>query len=231
MRTLLPHFFTDWNIKTDFASATEPVWTILLPKLTDEHYRVEVVKFNNVPLHPSQNMEFFRSTIVLSEYIRAHDYMNGFLVIVDISEVKLVDILPKINLMYLRQALSIYIEGYGMRVKSIHLVTTSKVLDTLLAVIKQVMSPKIAGRVHIHKTMDEINEFVPKRILPKDYGGEERSIKELYEEWLEVLTSDDHIKYMRDINEARTDEVYRQSDKFNEQCAGMPGTFRLLSID
>lgn len=45
----------------------------------------------------------------LSEYIRAHDYMNGFIVIVDISEVKIVDILPKINLMYLRQALSIYI--------------------------------------------------------------------------------------------------------------------------
>lgn len=67
-----------------------------------------------------------------------------------------------------------------MRVKSIHLVTTSKILDTLLAIIKQVMSPKIAGRVHIHKTMDEISEFVPKHILPKDYGGEERSMKELY---------------------------------------------------
>lgn len=53
--------------------------------------------------------DLFFVILQLSEYIRAHDYMNGFIVIVDITEVKLVDILPKINLMYLRQALSIYI--------------------------------------------------------------------------------------------------------------------------
>ncbi|CAH2093982.1 unnamed protein product [Euphydryas editha] len=231
MRTLLPHFFTNCNVKTDLGNVIDAVYTIFLPKLTDDHYRVEIVKLNDISIQASQNMDYFRSTIVLAEYARAHDYMNGVIAIIDITEANLVDYLSKINPTYLRQALSIYIEGYGIRIKSIHLVTTSKVLDVLLAMVKQVMSPKIAGRVHIHKTIEEIHEFVPKHILPKDYGGEERSIKELNAEWLDVLASDSHVQYMREMNGASTDENCRQSDKFNEQCAGMPGTFRLLSID
>lgn len=33
------------------------------------------------------------------------------------------------------------------------------------------------------------------------------------------------------MRKARTNESYRQADKFNENYVGMPGSFRALSVD
>ncbi|CAH2093981.1 unnamed protein product [Euphydryas editha] len=231
MRTLLPQFFAGSNVKTDFGNIHDFSYTFMLPKLTSDHYRVELIKFENYPISQSQFKNYLKSQIVMADYLQSNDYMNGFIIVVDLTETNLSEFLSLLNPIELRQIISIFVEGYGMRIKGIHLISPSKLIDALIAIARQVLSSKIAGRIHIHKTIEEIYKFIPKHILPKDYGGEERSLNELQATWIEVLSSEKHLKYMREINKACTDENYRRSDKFNEQCAGMPGTFRLLSVD
>ncbi|CAH2093978.1 unnamed protein product [Euphydryas editha] len=231
MRTLLPQFFGNWNVKKDFGYVYEIVYTVVMPKLTDDHCRVEILKFHDAEIKTSQFMDYFKTTIPLCEYICAHDYMNGITIILDFSQANIMNYASKLNPIELRQAMSLYIEGYGLRIKAIRLITPSKFIDIFISIAKQVLSPKVAARFHIHKTIEEIYEYIPKHVLPKDYGGDEPSLKELQMEWLEALSSEEHLEYMREINEACTDENCRQRDKFNEQCAGMPGTFRLLSVD
>lgn len=70
-------------------------------------------------------------------------------------------------------------EGYGMRIKGIHIITPSKMVDALLTLLKQVLSPKVAGRIHVHKTIDTVYKHVDKDILPQEYGGNEMSLKKL----------------------------------------------------
>ncbi|XP_050353562.1 uncharacterized protein LOC126775569 isoform X1 [Nymphalis io] len=232
MRTLLPQFFEECNVKTDFAQLNEVIFTIPLPKLTDDYYRVVIIKiFDISAIKASQYIEHYKTNIVLAEYLKTHDYMTGFTVIQDYSETNLIDLVSNINLVELKQAFSIFIEGYGMRIKTIHIISASKVVNSIVAILKQVLSAKIADRIHIHKNIEEIHEYIPKEVLPKDYGGEERCLKDLQKEWLDVLSSEEHLKYMREINAAGTDENFRQKCNFNEQYAGISGTFRMLSVD
>ncbi|XP_034827503.1 uncharacterized protein [Maniola hyperantus] len=231
MRTLLPQFFGAYNPKTDFEHLYKVTNTLPLPKLTEEHCRVFVCKFRDVEFESSQILHFFRHNILLAEYGKIHDYVGGFFIVIDFTDANLMDYVTKLNLVELRQAMSIYIEGYGMRIKAIHIISTSKFVETLVTILKQVLSVKVAGRIFVHKCHEELHKYISKEILPKDFGGEERSLKTLQEEWTEVLSSEEHLNYLREMNSATTNESCRLKDQFTEQYAGMPGTFRLLSVD
>ncbi|XP_069357202.1 alpha-tocopherol transfer protein-like [Maniola hyperantus] len=231
MRTLMPHFFGKFNCKTDFEQLYEAVHSIVLPKLTDDHYRVHVIKFLDVDWEASQSIHFFRHNFILGEYIKAHDYLSGFIIILDYSEVNVMSVLTKINPVQLRQATTVLIEGYGMRIKGIYIISESKFVDGMVTLIKQVISAKIVNRVKVLKSVTDLHDFIPKAILPVDYGGEERSLKTLHEEWLDVLSSKEHLSYLEEINKATSNESCRPKDQLFEKYGGMPGTFRFLSVD
>ncbi|KAI8442110.1 hypothetical protein MSG28_005736 [Choristoneura fumiferana] len=55
-------------------------------------------------------------------------------------------------------------------------------------------------------------------------------IKEFHS-FLEELSTEEHIEYMKFSQSASTDESKRTKDKFNENYIGMPGSFRTLSVD
>ncbi|XP_023953110.1 alpha-tocopherol transfer protein-like [Bicyclus anynana] len=231
MKTVLPQYFGNYNIKTDFEYLHDVANSFLLPKLTEDHYRVNVIKFFNVAWEPNKSINFYRHNVILAEYVKAHDYLSGFVMIIDCTESNLMNLLKNINPVQLRQALSIFIQGFGMRIKGIHIISKSGLVDGLVTLLKQVVSAKVGDRINVHKTFEELHKFIPKAILPKDYGGEERSMKTLQELWLNVLSSEEHLRYLEDINSATTNESCRQKDQFCEQYAGMPGTFRYLSVD
>ncbi|XP_047538452.1 uncharacterized protein LOC125072026 [Vanessa atalanta] len=232
MRTLLPEFFGDYNVKVDFESLNEVVYLFPLPKLTDDYYRVIISKvFDISTIKKSTFMDYYRKNIILADYLKVHDYLAGCIVILDYSEINLMDLVSKLNPVEVKQVLSILIQGYGMRIKAIYIISTSKVVNSLVAILKQVLSAKVAERINVLKDVEEIHKYIPNKILPKDYGGEERCSKDLRNEWLDALSSEEHLKYMREMNAAGTDETFRRKDSFNEQYAGMPGTFRVLSVD
>lgn len=45
--------------------------------------------------------------------------------------------------------------------------------------MKQVFREKLAEWIHTHKSKESIHEIVPQNILPVNYGGEEKSLKQL----------------------------------------------------
>lgn len=67
-----------------------------------------------------------------------------------------------------------------MKLKGIHILSSSKLIDILISILKQILSEKLIKRIFVHKTMDTVYEHIPKDILPSEFGGEERSIKELH---------------------------------------------------
>ncbi|XP_046964465.1 uncharacterized protein LOC124533294 [Vanessa cardui] len=232
MRTLLPQFFGDYNVKADFESLNELVYLFPLPKLTDDYYRVVIAKYFDISkIKSSQFMHYYRKNIILGEYLKAHDYLAGFILILDFSESNIMDLVTNVNPVELKEALSILIQGYGMRIKGIYIISESKVVISFVAILKQILSAKVANRINVLKSVEKIHEYIPKEILPRDYGGEERCSKGLRNEWLDALSSEEHMKYMREMNAASTDETFRRKDSFNEHYAGMSGTFRVLRVD
>lgn len=71
-------------------------------------------------------------------------------------------------------------DGYGIRMKGIHLVTPSKMVEALVVILRQVFTEKLGGRIQVHKDLESVYKEVPKHVLPKDYGGEESPLEELH---------------------------------------------------
>lgn len=67
----------------------------------------------------------------------------------------------------------------SLRMKKIHLISGSKLFDTLLIILKQGFSAKLRERIVIHATVESLHEHIPKASLPKELGGDERTINEL----------------------------------------------------
>ncbi|KOB56443.1 putative CRAL/TRIO domain-containing protein, partial [Operophtera brumata] len=53
----------------------------------------------------------------------------------------------------------------------------------------------------------------------------------LQDDWLEVLSSEEHEKHLAEMKASNTDESLRTPDQFNEQIMGLHGSFRTLTVD
>ncbi|CAH2238874.1 jg13684 [Pararge aegeria aegeria] len=227
-RTIMPHFFEEFDVKN--TRMLDDMYGYFLPKLTKDHYRVYLFKSKAKSLK-SGLLDYYRYFFMQCEYIQANDYCNGLVGIVDYSEANLMEIIKWFNASDLREALAIIKARYGMRLKGIHFISGSKAIDAIVAVFKQVLSSKVAERLHVHKSMDEVFEFVDKDIIPVEYGGNEKPLIELHKKNLEVLSSDGFTAYLREMRKARTNESSRLSVAQADQYLGISGSFRTLSVD
>ncbi|CAG5022699.1 unnamed protein product [Parnassius apollo] len=229
LRTLMPQFYKFIDFKTEY-KYSDIIWDGLLPKMTDDYYRIYVVKSVGKRFD-YDIMSYFRWTIAMAEYMTAYDYSRGVIVVLDYLETNLVELLKLVNFVELRQVLTLLIDGYGMRVKAMHIITPSKTVENLVALFKQILSAKLGQRIQIHKDLESLHKFVQKDVLPEELGGNERSIVNLHEEWVDVFSSREFQEYFSIMKAATTNEKYRQTDKFNEEYMGIAGTFKTLNVD
>ncbi|KAI5641349.1 CRAL/TRIO domain-containing protein [Phthorimaea operculella] len=236
MRTLVPHFFADYiDVKKEFGHvAKDNCWYVPTAKLTDKHERVIMVKYAYKGSGTSKVLQdSFRLCALMCEYMKAYDYAASYMFVSDVRELNIADFMMKVSLTDLRNLMTIITDCFGFRLTGIHMLSNTKVLDSLVAFIKQVMSQKIGERIKVHSSLESVYKVAPKEVLPKEYGegGETRSLQELHEKWMEALNSEDFKEYRKEMSTAVTDEKFRPTDTFNDQYMGMPGTFRNFKVD
>ncbi|XP_030031249.2 uncharacterized protein LOC115448089 [Manduca sexta] len=232
LRTLLPQFFEHYDVKKDCIPFINGAYThSFLPKLTSDHHRVYLAKMNNVKMSSSLFMKMYIMCIINAEYIKAHDYSNGIIDIVDLRDINVLDIIKEINLVEFRQLVTIAMDGFGFRVKGIHMLTSSSTIDMLTKIMKQMFSAKIGDRIFVHRTMESLCEVVPKDVLPVEYGGTQESLQVTHDKWIDVLSSKEFVEFIQVMNQGRTNESLRLNDTVKEQYMGIAGTFRTLSVD
>ncbi|KAJ8711051.1 hypothetical protein PYW07_008293 [Mythimna separata] len=171
--------------------------------------------------------------MLMNEYTRLYDYWLGVICVVDCRDVNIMSFVSKLkNVMDLRNTMSVVLTGYTMRIRAIYVISESKTVDVFITLLKQVLSQKVGERIKVVKTVEALHEHVDKDSLPKDYGGSgDKTLKELNETYSNELSSKEHVEYLKEMLQAKTDEKYRMSDKYNEEVLGMPGSFRTLSVD
>ncbi|KPJ11589.1 Alpha-tocopherol transfer protein [Papilio machaon] len=229
LKTFMPSFYTRINFKHDYKES-ETIIDAVLPKLTDDHYRCYALK-NIGKRFDNGFTNYFRFTLSMVEYITAHDYCKGLIAILDYRETNLIEMVKNIDITELRQFITLLTVSYGMKIKGLHIIHASKAIDTLVAILKQCVSAKIGQRIQVHKDMKSLHKFVQKDVLPTELGGDEKSLIELHDNWLNVLSSEGFQEYFDNVREATTNEIYRQTDKFNNDYMGIAGTFRTFTVD
>ncbi|XP_049879695.1 clavesin-1-like [Pectinophora gossypiella] len=230
LRNLLPELTQNFNIKHEFDALFRCTRQCVLPKPTKDHYRVLISEVHNAEDYENAELlHFYRYAIVFIEYMLCHDHNAGIEFIMDNRRMSL-GVLAKMNPLVVHKAFTL-MEAYGLRLKTLHIISSSKFLDTLVSIMKQGMSTKLGSRIQIHTNVESLHRFIAADILPEDYGGHEKSIAELTVDLFKEMSSDKQVAWMKYVEGVSTDEACRLSGDFNEEYMGMPGSFKTLCVD
>ncbi|XP_026473073.1 alpha-tocopherol transfer protein-like [Ctenocephalides felis] len=82
-------------------------------------------------------------------------------------------------------------EAYPVKLKEVHVINTSPLVDTIVNFVKPFLKEKIRQRIHFHGNGEEglqsLYKFIPQEMLPEEYGGKAGSLKDIHESWRQKM--------------------------------------------
>lgn len=141
-------------------------------------------------------------------------------------------------------------EAYPVKLKEVHVINISPLVDTIVNFVKPFLKEKIRERIHIHSNLEDLYKFVPKEMLPAEYGGNAGPIKDLngklnrdrnidqqtytiiclLEQWRNKIK--EFTPWFKEQENSKANETLRPGGaRAADDLFGMDGTFRQLSID
>ncbi|XP_001946172.1 alpha-tocopherol transfer protein-like [Acyrthosiphon pisum] len=121
-------------------------------------------------------------------------------------------------------------EAYPVKLKEVHVINVSPLVDTIINFVKPFLKEKIRTRIHVHSSLDSLNEFVPRDMLPEEYGGKAGPIADINRQWYEKMVT--YKDWFKEQEKIKADESRRPGKpKTHDDLFGMEGSFKQLSID
>ncbi|KPJ11590.1 Alpha-tocopherol transfer protein [Papilio machaon] len=229
-RGMMPELVLNRTVE-EFDELLQGLIYIPLPRLYSvDQSRIMVTQFFPGKLDNFNLLSYLRYCFMIGEYRLYYDYCLSERYIVDLANVNL-SLLSKINPVILKKGEILCSEGLGTKIKGIHILNAPPYVDKFLFVLKQALREKVASRIHVHSSYEDLRQHLPKEILPMDYGGDEQYVEKLASQWREELTTKKARQIIKDMDKLVSDETKRTSSKFNEEYMGMPGSFRKLTVD
>ncbi|XP_068901094.1 alpha-tocopherol transfer protein-like [Tenebrio molitor] len=204
-------------------------YIISLPKLTEDLHRVTVIKFTGQSEEVNHDLAFIWSLNVIVLRI-LEDVCVGEIRIFDL-EFYAFKHFSKVTPSMIKMFVEIYKKVFTLRTEAIHLINCPSTIDSMLKIIRStsIINPKMMKNVFVHKTLDTLYGHVPKTILPRDYGGYERSLNEL--NGILKMKMMEHKEYFDRLDTLKVNEDLRPEKLINDDFLGFYGTFKHLDID
>ncbi|XP_068623776.1 alpha-tocopherol transfer protein-like [Battus philenor] len=229
-RGMMPEILLNRSIE-EFSGLLNCIHFVPLPKLCPtDRTRVLMTQFLKENLSDFTILSYFRYAFMVGEYRLHIDYSLGERYVVDLANVN-ISLISKLNPIVLKKAEILCVESFGTKIKGIHILNAPPFVDKLVFILKQALREKVASRVHVHSSYEDLYKHIPKEILPRDYGGDEASCNKLAMQWRDLWKSQKVREMISKMDHLVSDETKRDTTKFNEEYLGIPGSFRKLSVD
>ncbi|KAK5638983.1 hypothetical protein RI129_013278 [Pyrocoelia pectoralis] len=229
LRSIIPEFY-DKNPNGELIrDITNIVHFVPLPKLTEEYHRVVVIKPRDITSDAFDAVTYIAHTINFAEIRLRHDYYFKEVHIYDLGGVRIGN-LAKFTPSVIKRAVLLLDKVFSNVVGGLHFINVPNFIDTFMVLLKSTLKPKMANMVFVHKGAESLYEMFSKEVLPKDYGGNERSLNELSDEWKKVFNNYDDL--FQKLSKMKVNEELRQKPLFDEDdLFGIQGNFKKLNVD
>lgn len=155
---------------------------------------------------------------------------DGYIFIGDSANVSLGHV-GRINPMGMKKLVTYIQEGIPVRLKGIHFINTPSVMDVIINMAKPFMKKEFWNMIHLHSSLNTLEEFVSLDLLPNEIGGKAGSIIQMHEN--EIKEIDDKREwFIEEVKLSTVDESLRiGKNKIANDFFGVEGTFKKLEID
>ncbi|VVC39729.1 Hypothetical protein CINCED_3A014696 [Cinara cedri] len=198
----------------------------LLPKLTPEAYRVLFNKSYLMVEEIELDFLFYFQTILANVDIQMREEpMRGNIILLDLEYFPIsqfVNLSPTL----LKNAMDLCVNSFPVSVKGIHFINSPPSIGNLVTFIKMFLPKKIKKRIYIHNSLETLYQFIPKDVLPDQYGGTVGDYEEITNRWFEFGMANN--EWLGNRPKADLSKWVGQP-KIGE--LGVEGTFKKLEID
>nr|XP_022907732.1 alpha-tocopherol transfer protein-like [Onthophagus taurus] len=236
LRRDMPEIFSNRDPKNEeIQNIFGTVDYLPLPVLTKEKYKLFLYRLRDPNPDRFVYADSLKAFFMVADLRMYTDFeeSEGEIPIFDMAGMSLKHI-TKVNLSILRKYMTYTQEAHPVRLRAIHVVNVPTFLDKCVSLVKPFIKSDVSQLIHYHTpNSNTLNDFIPKELLPIQYGGSLCDINDLAAKWREkIMENRDFFldKSRWEINEAK---LKTKSDKFGGDNGnyGVVGSFRTLNID
>lgn len=233
LRSLAPEVFGIKYNSEKFRQILAMGSILLLPKNNDvEAQRIFLVRFGTYDPEKYHITEIFAAANVILRmelYFDDDIVISGVQYVGDFSGLTAAHIL-QFTPAVLKKLLSLCIETTPVRVKGIHLQNSPSSIETLITLVKSLLSPKYRERIHVSKKMEFFDKLAYKDTIPKELGGSSLSYNDIIDYWKKKIN--ERTSWLDEDLTHGSDESKRPGKPMTaEEYFGVEGSFRHLDID
>ncbi|XP_055702661.1 alpha-tocopherol transfer protein-like [Phlebotomus papatasi] len=232
MRNAVPEFFNDRDIdRPDLKEIMDNCHIPPLPGLTPNGRRVTILRALDKDIPTPNAAEAMKLVMMIGDIRLLEESVGvaGDVFIFDAVAASPKHI-PKFTPQILKKFFICVQEAYPAKIKEIHVINVSPLVDSLVNFVKPFLKEKIRNRIFLHSNIDELYKYVPKSMLPSEYGGDAGPIRDINEQWRQKLRS--YTPWFKEQENSKANESLRPgAPKTADDLFGMDGTFRKLTID
>ncbi|XP_028160433.1 alpha-tocopherol transfer protein-like isoform X3 [Ostrinia furnacalis] len=232
MRAACPEFFTNRDItRPELHDLMIRGQGPALPGLTPDGRRVIIARGLDKGLDTHQLNDAFKIAMMIGD-VRLKEEIEGVAGDIYILDASVVtpSHLGKLSLPSLKKFFICIQEAYPVKLKQIHVVNASPIIDTVVGIVKPFLKEKIRNRIFIHTDLTTLYEHVPKEILPEEYGGDAGPMDVYNKAWQKKL--EEYKDWFLEQESVKANEALRPGKPTNyDELFGIDGSFRQLSID
>ncbi|XP_012224572.1 alpha-tocopherol transfer protein-like [Linepithema humile] len=232
MRTMIPEFFSNRDItKPVLQEVVKVVQIPPLPGLTKDGRRVIVMRAISKDVPTPNVPEAMKLALMIGD-IRLKEEQSGVagdVYVLDASAATPAHF-AKFTPSLVKKFLVCVQEAYPVKLKAVHVINVSPIVDTILNFVKPLLKEKIRNRIFMHSDLKTLYDHIPKEILPTEYGGDAGPIQDIHEKWIKKL--EEYGPWFAEQETVKSNEALRTGNpKTQDDLFGLDGSFRQLTID
>ncbi|XP_045468133.1 alpha-tocopherol transfer protein-like [Harmonia axyridis] len=232
VRAAIPEFYRDWDIKRpELVAITSVGQACAMPKLTPEGRRVMILRGFDKNMETPNVTHFIRIAFMFADIrIKEESHgVSGDVYIFDASILTAGHFAKAANPVIFKKFL-FCLKAYPIKVKEIHVVNANSMVDIVINWIMLLVKEKYRKLVHVHTSIETLHDYIPKDVLPEEYGGTCGSSKNFTEQWIKKLEA--HTDWFKKRENFKADESKRLGLPIDyDDLFGVDGSFKKLAID
>ncbi|XP_047511543.1 alpha-tocopherol transfer protein-like [Pieris napi] len=232
MRTAVPEFFTNRDVTLpELQEILKIVQMPPLPGLTPDGRRVVLMRGMDKDAQTPNVADAFKLALMMGD-VRLKEETEGVagdIYVLDAS-VATPTHFAKFTPTLVKKFLVCVQEAYPVKLKQVHIINVSPLVDKIVNFVKPFLKEKIRERIFIHGDVNDLYKHFPQEMMPSEYGGKAGPMDDLHNAWVKKM--EEYKAWFAEQEEVKANEALRPGKPTNyDELFGIDGSFRQLVID
>lgn len=190
-----PNIFTNRDVLDDaYQQAFRTLQIFPMPKNTSENHKITISRLIDADPDKYVYIDVIRSVVAMldARFVTLDDneLIDGEIGITDMSGFGWWHFMKTVsNLSLMKKYMKYVQEAAPFKVIQNHFINCPTTMEKFMALLKPFMKKEILESIKFHTNAESLYEYLPKDLLPNEFGGTAGKCDDLHRDWLKIVES------------------------------------------